>query len=364
MREQQSISFATIDLSGQKLSQRKRRPKADPYHPARQLFPQEITDNISEDDDGLLWGAYDIPIYMNPPVDRSNRDTIDFEMADEYNYHQALRVDDVLFVNIFDASTQDGLPVNYDDPTKLPKTEAYDKLVSINDRLSEDEVLNPEDLTEKEDAYAIEKLELQAMIIAWLGHIPEDWANQLHGWLVSKDATYDQIDYNFKPEDVFNGMKELGFLNPQAMKELLLPDERERVEEVERGIALAEKQFVEYFQARPELLPQYSKIEVVHQQELAKLNALYTRLLRQEKEPVELGTGQLEMAKMLKKIDPLAQTRNEEILKRIEEEKNTYIAKLKALLNDAASEMTEDTLEDDQDDLIFASNGRKNIIRQ
>ena len=362
MQEPQSISFATIDLSGQKLSQHKRRPKVDPYHPARQLFPQEIIDNIGEDDDGFLWGAYDIPTYGDLPKDRSNRDTIDSEMADEYTYNQAIRVDDTLFVNIFDASTQDGLPVEYTDPTKLPKTEAYEKLVSINDRFSEGEVLNEEDLTEKEDAYALEELERQAKIVAWEGHIPEDWANRLHGWLVSKDAKYDEIDYNFKPDDVFNGMKELGFLNPMAMKELLLPDERERVEEVERAIALAEKQFVEYFQARPELLPQYGKMEAIHQQELAKLNALYTRLLRQEKEPVELGVGQFEMAKMLKKIDPLAQTRNEEILNRIEEEKNRYIAKLKALLNDAASEMTEDTLEDDQDDLIFASNGRKNIV--
>ena len=70
------ISFATIDLSVN-AARRKLRTKADPRSPARQLTPQEIIEHIPEGDDGMLWGAYEIPIYLDPPLDRSNSPALD-----------------------------------------------------------------------------------------------------------------------------------------------------------------------------------------------------------------------------------------------------------------------------------------------
>ena len=349
------ISFATIDLSVN-AARRKLRTKADPRSPARQLTPQEIIEHIPEGDDGMLWGAYEIPIYLDPPLDRSNRETADSEMADEYESHDAVRTDDgVIIFRVFDATDRDGMDVKYADVDDLPKTEAYHKVFSIAERLSENVALNDEDFAEKEDAYAVEALALQARDAVWKDHVPEDWANFLQGWLVSRGIEYDRAEKTYAPGSVLEGMRVLGFLKPEVMKEFLSPDERASVEAVEKAIAVADEQFAEYFRARPNLAPRRQELEAVHRKGLEGLNALYVRLLRQEQEPDVPNPEQFEMDKVLRKIDPSAKARNKEILKRIEEEKDNYVAYLKGILDEAASRAaSEPSEEDEQEELDFA----------
>ena len=66
------ITFASLFVS----AQRHRRRVEDagdtiggPYHPARRLTTAEIYEHVTDGDDGLLWGAYDIPVYHNVPLD-------------------------------------------------------------------------------------------------------------------------------------------------------------------------------------------------------------------------------------------------------------------------------------------------------
>ena len=330
------ISFATLSIvDGVVLAQRRRRREPrDPRHPARELTPSEIRDWIADGDDGLLWGAFDIPVYHNVPLDASNRETIDSElsMSPDSPSPNARRDDQTLYVKVFDDEDERGDRVEYDDPARLPRTEEYSTMASIAERLAEYHVLNDEDFSEREWAYALERLESRCRDVVRSGSRP-DWPAILQAWLARNYCQWDENeDYAYETGDVVRGLVDLGLMDPDAIRDGLAPEAIGRLKELDGQIRDAERQWGEMSRRNPAAMERFRS---AHEAELAAMQEARTRLLFDDlAPPASPPEGQLEL-----EMDEGSASRNRSRNERADSATRDYLSRLRAMLDAAAEEL-------------------------
>jgi len=341
------LSFATLLVSGGAvLSQRRR--AMDPRHPARALTPSEIREWVAEGEDGLLWGAWDIPLYHNEPLDRSNRETIDseFSMSPDSPSPNARRDDLTLYVKVFDDEDVDGNKVEYDDPTSLPTTEEYGTLAGIAERMEQYRVLNEEDFAEKELEHVSRRLSERCRDVVRKDS-PPGWPDMLHAWLARNDYQWDE-SYDYETGDVVRGLVDLGLMDPDAMRDDLRPESLSRLREVDEQIRMAERQWDEMSRLDPAGMERF---RLSHQEAIAQLKGLRTRILFDEPDPPRgMADGQLELP-----MDSGAGERNREINERADASAREYQSRLTSLLEAAAMEIGAQFDPSAGGDEIFAS---------
>lgn len=349
-------SFSFLDLSC--FSKKKSKVKNDPYSPARRLTPQEIVRYVAEGSDGLLWAAYDIPLFGDNPLDVSNREYIDdkFDLIiDDSPNPNAFRNGNTLFLKVFDDEDTEGRSIEYKDVTKLQITEEYSELFDIDVRINSNRALNNEDYSDRQWTYALQKLEQDCIAsgVVWEGHVPQDWMARLQNLLSEKGIIFDgSNDYSYSGKDIYSGLKALGFLSPEAIQKTLPKEDQDIVREFDEGMINLESQYNTLSKMYP------AKAEVARDGYLRQMEDLKNakeRFILGVKEPVA-GTSPLQFELVLDG-DPGADERNKQrrndVRNDAERVLNQHVERLREYIESIAEDVVS-SIGFDGDDSVFA----------